>query len=52
MNPEENKIFLCVWLLYCVYNFSDSRMEVRRYQRTDINGFNVVLKKFSVGYKV
>ena len=26
---------------------TDSRMEVRRYQRMEINGFNVVLEKFS-----
>ena len=43
MNPEEDKIFLCVWLLYYVNNFSDSRMEVRMiprtYQPMDINGF-------------
>ena len=33
---EEDKIFLCVWLLYCVRNvcpgFADSQMEVPRYR--------------------
>ena len=28
MNLEEDKRFLCVWLLYYVNNFADSRMEV------------------------
>ena len=27
--------------------FADSRMEVRGYRRMDINGFNLVLEKFS-----
>ena len=29
---EEDKRFLCVWLLYYESNFADSRMEVPRYQ--------------------
>ena len=28
MTLEEDKRFLCVWLLYYVSNFADSRMEV------------------------
>ena len=43
-----DKIFLCVWLLVysvCQYSFADSRMEVRRYRRMDINWFSVVLEK-------
>ena len=47
MNSEEDEIFLRIWLLYYVNNFADSRMEVRGYRRTDINGFNLVLEKFS-----
>ena len=51
MNPEEDTIFLCVWLLYYVNIFADSQMEKRRYRRMDINGFNVVLEKFSFDLK-
>ena len=29
---EEDKRFICVWLLYYVSNFADSRMEVPRYR--------------------
>ena len=32
MNLEEDKRFLCVWLLYYVSNFADSRMKVPRYR--------------------
>ena len=32
MTLEEDKRFLCVWLLNYVRNFADSRMEVPRYQ--------------------
>ena len=32
MTFEEDKGFLCVWLLYYVSNFADSRMEVPRYR--------------------
>ena len=32
MTLEEDKRFLCVWLLYYVSNFADSRMEVPRYR--------------------
>ena len=48
MNPEEEKRFLCVWLLYYV----NLRIEVRRYRRMDIKGFNVVLETFSFDLKV
>ena len=53
MNPKKDKIFLCAWLLYYVnVCFADSRLEVRRYRRMDINGFTVVLeKKFSFDLK-
>ena len=34
MTPVEDKWFLCVWLLYYVSNFANSRMKVPRY-RTD-----------------
>ena len=51
MNSEEDKIFIWVWLLYYVNNFSDSRMEVQRYRRMDIQGFNVVLETFSFDLK-
>ena len=30
MTLEEDKRFFCVWLLYYVSNFADSRMEVPR----------------------
>ena len=32
MTLEEDKRFLCVWLLYYVSNFADSRIEVPRYR--------------------
>ena len=32
MTLKEDKTLLCVWLLYYVRNFADSRMEVPRYQ--------------------
>ena len=32
MTLEEDKRFLCVWLLYYVSNFADSRMKVPRYR--------------------
>ena len=32
--------------------FADSRMEVRRYRRMNINGFIVVLEKFALDLKV
>ena len=32
MTLEEDKRFSCVWLLYYVSNFADSRMEVPRYR--------------------
>ena len=32
--------------------FAESRMEVQRYRRMDIKGFNVVLEKFSFDLKV
>jgi len=51
MNLDEDKIFLCVWLLYSVNFFADSRMEVRRYRRMDINRFNMVVEKFSFDLK-
>ena len=38
--------------LPCQQFFADSRMEVRRYRRMDINGFNLVLEKLSFGLKV
>ena len=34
MTLDEDKIFLCVWLLYYVSNFADSRMKVLRYRST------------------
>ena len=52
MNPEEDTIFLCVWLLYYANIFADSQMKKRRYRRMDINGFNVVLEKFSFDLKL
>ena len=54
MNTEEDKIFSCVRLLYYVNNFFPIRewRTVRRYRRMDINGFNLVLEKFSFGLKV
>ena len=53
MNPEEVKILLSVWLLYYVTAvFAESRMEVWRYRRMDINKLNVVLEKFSFDLKV
>ena len=38
-------------LLYYVIIFADSQMEKGRYRRMDINGFNVVLEKFSFDLK-
>ena len=32
MTLEEDKRILCVWLLYYVSNFADSRMKVPRYR--------------------
>ena len=32
MNVEEDKRFLCVWLLYYASNFADLRMKVPRYR--------------------
>ena len=32
MTLEDDKRFLCVWLLYYVSNFADSRTKVPRYQ--------------------
>ena len=57
MNPEEDKIFfLCLAALRILWQqffiVSDSRMEVSRHRRIDINGFNVVLEKFSFDLKV
>jgi len=45
MNPEENKIFLCVWLLYHVNNY----FLLIRERRPMVN---VVLEKFSFVLKV
>ena len=46
MNPEEDKGFLYVFGCSTMSTiFADSRMEVRRYRRMDIIGFNVVLEK-------
>jgi len=35
IDSDEDKAFLCVWLLCYVNSFADSRMEVRRYRRIE-----------------
>ena len=56
MNPEEDKIFFVfgcsTYTMSTIFIIFDSRMEVRRYRRMDINGFNMVLEKFSFDLKV
>ena len=47
MNPEEDEILLRIWLLYCVNNFCRFANGGTGYRRMDINGFNLVLGKFS-----
>ena len=47
MNPKEDMLFLCVSCSTVSKMFADSRIEVRRYRRMDINGFNGVLEKLS-----
>ena len=45
-------LFLCVSSSTMSKMFADSRIEVRRYRRMDINGFNGVLEKLSFDLKV
>ena len=51
MDPKEDKIFLCVWLLVKIFlSISDWRCEdIDAW--ISINGFNVVLEKFSFDLK-
>lgn len=35
IDSDEDKVFLCVCLLYYVNSFADSRMEVQRYRRVE-----------------
>ena len=47
MTLEEDKRFLCVWLLYCVSNFADSWMEVPRYRSSPTSCDHFFLSGFS-----
>ena len=49
MTLEEDKRFLCVWLLYYVSNFADSRMEVPRYRSSPASWDHFILSVFSSG---
>ena len=52
MNPEADMLFFCVSCSTMSKMFADSRIEVRRYRRMDINGLNGVLDKLSFDLKV
>ena len=47
MTLEEDKRFLCVWLLYYVSNFDDSRMKVPRYRSSPTSSDLFFLSVFS-----
>ena len=47
MTLEDDKRFLCVWLLYYVSNFADSRMKVPRYRSSPTSWDNFFFCVFS-----
>ena len=54
MTLEEDVIFQCLWLLYYVSNFADSRMEMPRYRSspTVLSSSEVLGKMTSIGSKL
>ena len=52
MNPMKTRHFYVFYCSTMSTIFADSRMEVRRYRRMDINVLNVVPEKFYLDLKV